>query len=476
MTAMNVNAAGSKATCRVNPDPHFMTWDGIYYDYHGGCDLVLIQNPVFDGGDEFDLHIRTVPQNSWGGISNAVLQIGTDKLEVQDDGSTFFNGVLVNPTTLTIMGNAGYSISYATTTSQDVWEVTLSGGQYVRIMNYDYGGLTAGSISIEVYADDSEFNSSVGMCGTWTTPGLIARNGLTDYQTVPPPGAGIQMGQEWQVLASEDQLFQSYGPSVILPGNTCLSPPPPGSGGDIRREDAEDACEHVEGENFNNCVFDVMATQNFAWAQAPFYFKYQCTSKRNLCKRKGGRCMEQKDCDSKTHFCRPNLCYAKKVPVWLHDLDHAAATVTRRLTSERQELSTQFEDDSQTAVDILRRSTQANGIIDGPALSDFRDPCVCAIPKPFQSGECCKFTGPLPFNCAAIDAMIGVPGADIDGRCNAVQGGNACAWDYSNPDCCEIAMNDAICKLPNEEAEEACKCALEKRTIDSTGVARGIRG
>ena len=31
--------------------PHFTTWDDIYYDYHGGCDLVLISNTSIAVGE-----------------------------------------------------------------------------------------------------------------------------------------------------------------------------------------------------------------------------------------------------------------------------------------------------------------------------------------------------------------------------------------------------------------------------------------
>lgn len=42
----------------VAGDPHFQTWGGHRYDYHGECDLVLLSAPQFGKGP-LDIHIRT---------------------------------------------------------------------------------------------------------------------------------------------------------------------------------------------------------------------------------------------------------------------------------------------------------------------------------------------------------------------------------------------------------------------------------
>ena len=58
------------------------------------------------------------------------------------------------------------------------------------------------------------------------------------------------------------------------------------------------------------------------------------------------------------------------------------------------------------------------------------------------SGECCRFTGPVAHDCAAIENLG--PGADLDGRCNAVNQSNSCAWYYGADGCCETAVNDGF--------------------------------
>ena len=40
-------------------DPHFETFGGFKYDFHGGCDLDLYQNPEFANGLGLNVQIRT---------------------------------------------------------------------------------------------------------------------------------------------------------------------------------------------------------------------------------------------------------------------------------------------------------------------------------------------------------------------------------------------------------------------------------
>jgi|GEM_PF-2334716 len=68
---------------------------------------------------------------------------------------------------------------------------------------------------------------------------------------------------------------------------------------------------------------------------------------------------------------------------------------------------------------------------------------ACASsPSASTGGTCCQFTGPVAWDCAAIENLG--PGADLDGRCNQVNQGQSCSWDYSNEECCEKAVDDGF--------------------------------
>ena len=69
----------------------------------------------------------------------------------------------------------------------------------------------------------------------------------------------IDLGQQWQVLPSEPQLFQTPSPYAF---GTCLPPEVKGRrrlGEAMPMEDAEDACAQYEGAKKDMCIFDVVA-------------------------------------------------------------------------------------------------------------------------------------------------------------------------------------------------------------------------
>ena len=50
-------------------DPHLKTWSGKACDFHGACDLVLVQSVQSD----LDLHIRTTMHDDWSYITATAL-------------------------------------------------------------------------------------------------------------------------------------------------------------------------------------------------------------------------------------------------------------------------------------------------------------------------------------------------------------------------------------------------------------------
>jgi hypothetical protein len=70
-------------------------------------------------------------------------------------------------------------------------------------------------------------------------------------------------------------------------------------------------------------------------------------------------------------------------------------------------------------------------------------------------GTCCQFTGPLAHDCAAIEKLG--PGADLDGRCNQVNQGQSCSWDYGNKACCKIAVDDGFGNVTCGDSGTCCQ-------------------
>lgn len=70
-----------------------------------------------------------------------------------------------------------------------------------------------------------------------------------------------------------------------------------------------------------------------------------------------------------------------------------------------------------------------------PGATGFTCDCI-------TSGNCCLYTGWIPHDCAQYESLGA--GFDKDGRCTAVNQGNSCAWNYADPDCCDLALADGF--------------------------------
>jgi hypothetical protein len=78
---------------KVNGDPHFSTWSGEKYDFHGQCDLVLVRNHGFADGLGMDIHIRTKIHNDWSAVESAAIKVGDDVFEISGRAGHWLNGV-----------------------------------------------------------------------------------------------------------------------------------------------------------------------------------------------------------------------------------------------------------------------------------------------------------------------------------------------------------------------------------------------
>lgn len=311
----------SFSDCHSNPDPHFSTWDGTYYDYHGGCYLVLVHVPGF-----LDIHMHTSPVVGYSFIDQVGLRVGLDAVDL-----TVSTGAVI-PTSL-----GGHPFTYD---GSSVYELSLNNGQYVRVFNW------GNSMAVHVHGLPSDFSSAVGMCGTWGAPGLVARNGalLAD---------GDAMGDDWKVGASAPNDSPFIGSSIVCEpavlhgegcadtGCLCQGDTADGrrcacfgkafedrlqqddgclcaNDGCVTEDEVKAACEHIaDGDQQGNCAFDVKITGDATFGEAPFYEEPKpplsdswCDRRGSKCAAKGGTCVF--DCVASKEFaclrkhCREN--------------------------------------------------------------------------------------------------------------------------------------------------------------------------
>jgi hypothetical protein len=242
-----------KPTPNGGGDPHFRTWTGEKYSYHGACDMVLLHSDKFDNGLGMDIHIRTKHRGQYSYITTAAVRIGDDILEIIGQDKRYYLNSEANvafPAKI-----AGYDITYSLRSdTQQTFLIHLPKEQRVVIKTW----YELVSVSIE-NGNEADFGDAVGLMGDYVTGHKRARDGhvMDDVNA---------FGQEWQVRSDEPKLFQTL--KMPQYPQECMMPPVML---DKRRrrlsegvtEDvAKAACAHVSVDDFDFCVYDVMATND----------------------------------------------------------------------------------------------------------------------------------------------------------------------------------------------------------------------
>jgi len=244
----------------VYGDPHFKTWSGLKYDYHGICDLVMLKQPTFRGNLGMKIHVRTKKTRKWSYVSTAAILIGNDSFEVagKHDGNTrWINKIEIksdywDQNSREILG---FPISYKKLNSnQDEYLINLGNQESIELKTWK----DMVRVDIIVNRDLNTFDGSLGLLGSYPEGAMLGRDGKTsisDYN---------KFGQEWQVLSSEPKIFNA----VDGPQHPSICEVPTKAVMRIRlaesiisREEAEIACARVgvSEDEFDLCIFDVMA-------------------------------------------------------------------------------------------------------------------------------------------------------------------------------------------------------------------------
>lgn len=238
-------------------DPHFSTWSGRKFDFHGVCDLVLIHNPEFQQGLGLEIHVRTKKMKQFSFISSAVLQVGHESLEVMGDihKNLFWINKMQGEDTDNegIIGEInGYDINYQKVNSKQHEFIVNVGGASISMKTYK------NFVHVGVSdATESSFGLSKGLFGAYGTGELTSRDGSKTFENMD------EFGQEWQVRPGDGSLFHEVeGPQAP---DKCQMPLATNvrrrlAESNVSQEDAKLSCAHVDPGVFEMCVFDVMAT------------------------------------------------------------------------------------------------------------------------------------------------------------------------------------------------------------------------
>jgi len=261
-------------------DPHFLSWNGFKYDFHGGCDMVLVRNPSFAKGLGMTIQIRTKIETWWSYIESVVIQIGDQTLEVSGGANNINGGAQYWVNSLSGDEANAEDDSHLKAFEENIAAILpgfkvnyhkLGPKKHRFRINLNHKG---DAVSIETFKDFVRVNAKAvyaptfegtdGMMGVYPNGDLMSRDGTTVMTDVN------EFGNEWRVLSNEPMLFHSNHESSKH-GEHCAMPTEKTSEQHRRRRlgeslvsqgDADMACLAVDEVHFNDCVFDVLATND----------------------------------------------------------------------------------------------------------------------------------------------------------------------------------------------------------------------
>jgi len=241
-------------------DPHFKTWTGAKFDYHGECDLVLVDNPTFANGLGLKVHIRTTRIKYFSYIEQIAVQIGEDILEFNNDVDNFMiNSVMAEPVRKFVHTKfAGYVVRRdpkAISIRLNKDDPTHPGAKIDLISR------SIGFPSVVLDGGNTDvFKGSLGLLGDYSTGKKVARDGETELDDA------TAFALEWQVRDTEPMLFQD---ARFPQFPTTCTPPKKMLGNRLGKshmeEEAGKVCAHWK-EDKEDCIFDVIATRDVSVA------------------------------------------------------------------------------------------------------------------------------------------------------------------------------------------------------------------
>jgi len=238
-------------------DPHFYTFRNEHYDFHGHCDLVLLEASHFANGKGLSVHIRSSPfKKIFSYISDAVIRIGDDILEVGGGGKCFFNGKSLPSLASETIG--GYKMENTRTKKgRAVYKIFLDGNQEIDIREYKNW------ITVYVMHPSKDFAGTVGLMGSYEIGAWLSRDGKRTHHDIN------EFGLDWQVRESDGLLFQTPSPhpdKCDLPIVTSPRRKRRLTESSISREAAEEACAHWTPKAMEDCIMDVMISEDVGMA------------------------------------------------------------------------------------------------------------------------------------------------------------------------------------------------------------------
>lgn len=264
-------------------DPHFVSFRGVHFSWHGACDSILSRANDL----KIEVHIRTKRAQSRGVkysyIASVAAKIHSDVIEVQADGSLLINGALASPdmamSASSLSALSGCTLTKSTRGTKHnivVYDIDLKGGRSMQIRAHTRLGM--------LYVDmHGTYPTAEGLLGNSMSDALLGRDGERTFGSY-----FNSFGDHWQVQGHEEKLFADKdhypqfpkGCSYELPEEETEVATMKGrhvrrrlmdNGDMVSREDAEASCVKSNDKKREFCIFDVMTMNDLELGSDPFY-------------------------------------------------------------------------------------------------------------------------------------------------------------------------------------------------------------
>jgi hypothetical protein len=205
-----MNTFSHRVSSGVWGDPHFKTWHGSEFDFHGESDLVLLDAPSFGNGQGLELHIRTElsSNHQYSYVYGMALQIGKDVLEVARHSDFFFNCLAGDPTTPNKPKHIDGHPMYYQSTQKKRHTFTIDLPNKQRLTVAEYRSFV--SLSFNSSGTENDFEESFGLMGSYISDSVLGRDGIS---TISDPIA-FGFTHHSSRITSHCALF--FLPTVVL--------------------------------------------------------------------------------------------------------------------------------------------------------------------------------------------------------------------------------------------------------------------
>jgi len=228
-------------------DPHFRTWTGEGYDFHGICDMVFLES----ASHNLTVHVRTTQRYHYSFVSEAAVSLNGHVMEFASYGVVSQDGVFETDDTELPATLGGAPLRLMSSTKKThTYMIELDDGSGLEVKSYK------DMVGVKVIGDRKAYADSRGLMGSAKTGEKLGRDGVTVFEDEK------KFGMEWQVTADEAMLFETAR-EPQAPQN-CHIPEAPAEesrrlGESMARSEAEEACANWH-MNKEACISDVMLT------------------------------------------------------------------------------------------------------------------------------------------------------------------------------------------------------------------------